>query len=67
MALQPGNHLARSPRLLAEETVMLLIIALLLFVVFGGLGFIAHVLWLGLLLAVGVFIFHLVSGRGARA
>lgn len=41
----------------------LLIIALILFVIFGGLGFVAHVLWLGLILAVIVAVFHAVSSR----
>lgn len=42
----------------------LLIIALLLVVVFGGLGFAAHVLWLGLILAVIVAVAHMVTGGG---
>ncbi|HVV13702.1 MAG TPA: hypothetical protein VG650_14045 [Mycobacteriales bacterium] len=35
---------------------MLLVLALLLLLVFGGLGFVAHVLWWGLVLAVVVAI-----------
>ena len=31
---------------------MLLIFALLLFLIFGGLGFVLHLLWLGLIVAV---------------
>jgi hypothetical protein len=42
---------------------MLLIIALILFLVFGGLGFVAHVLWLGLILAVAVAVFHALTNR----
>ena len=39
-------------RHLTLEVVMLLVLALLLLLVFGGLGFVAHVLWLGLIVAV---------------
>jgi hypothetical protein len=42
---------------------MLLIIAIVLLVLFAGLGFVAHVLWLGLILALIVFGVHLVTGR----
>lgn len=42
---------------------MLLILALVLFVVFGGLGFAAHILWLGLILAVIIGIAHALTGR----
>jgi hypothetical protein len=42
---------------------MLLIIALILFLIFGGLGFVAHVLWLGLVLAVAVAVAHAVTSR----
>jgi hypothetical protein len=46
---------------------MLLIIALVLFVVFGGLGFALHILWLGLILAAIVGVFHfLTGGRRSR-
>jgi len=41
----------------------LLVIALLLFLVFGGLGFVAHVLWLGLILAVIVGVAHMITGK----
>jgi hypothetical protein len=41
---------------------MLLVIALLLLILFGGLGFAAHILWLGLVLAVIVAVAHVVSG-----
>jgi hypothetical protein len=34
-----------------SEVIVLLIVAVLLLVVFAGLGFAAHVLWLGLILA----------------
>lgn len=37
---------------------MLLILALVLLLVFGGLGFVAHVLWLGLILALIVAVAH---------
>lgn len=37
---------------------MLLVLALLLLLVFGGLGFVAHVLWFGLIIAVIVGIAH---------
>lgn len=42
---------------------MLLILAILLLLVFGGLGFVAHVLWLGLILAVIVGIAAVLGGR----
>jgi hypothetical protein len=42
---------------------MLLIVALLLLLVFGGLGFVAHVLWLGLILAVIVGVAHAITKR----
>ena len=45
---------------------MLLIIALILFVVFGGLGFVLHILWLGLIIAAVVAVFHVVSGSRSR-
>lgn len=44
---------------------MLLVIALILFVVFGGLGFVAHVLWLGLLVALAVAVVHAVTRRSS--
>jgi hypothetical protein len=42
---------------------MLLIVAILLLLVFGGLGFVAHVLWLGLILAVIVGVAHALTSR----
>jgi hypothetical protein len=42
---------------------MLLLFAILLLLIFGGLGFVAHVLWLGLIVAVIVGIASLASGR----
>jgi hypothetical protein len=42
---------------------MLLILALVLFVVFGGLGFVAHILWYGIILAVIIAIAHMLTGR----
>ncbi|HEY2833704.1 MAG TPA: hypothetical protein VGJ14_14840 [Sporichthyaceae bacterium] len=41
---------------------MLLILALLLFLLFGGLGFVAHILWLGLVIGVILAIAHVVRG-----
>jgi hypothetical protein len=41
---------------------MLIVIALLLFLVFAGLGFVAHVLWWGLVLAVVVGVAHALTG-----
>ncbi len=40
---------------------MLLIIALLLLVLFGGLGFAAHILWLGLIVGLILAIAHVVQ------
>ena len=45
-----------------EETKMLLVIAILLLLIFGGLGFVAHVLWLGLILALIIGIAHMLTG-----
>jgi hypothetical protein len=45
---------------------MLLILALLLLLVFGGLGFVAHALWWGLIIAAVVLVAHAVTGRGSR-
>ncbi len=42
---------------------MLLIVAIVLLLLFGGLGFVAHILWLGLILAVIVGIAHMLTGR----
>jgi hypothetical protein len=42
---------------------MLLILAIVLLVLFAGLGFAAHVLWFGLILAVIIGIAHLITGR----
>jgi hypothetical protein len=42
---------------------MLLVLAIVLLLVFGGLGFAAHILWLGLILAVIVGIAHVLTGR----
>jgi hypothetical protein len=42
---------------------MLLILALVLLLLFGGLGLIAHVLWWGLILAVIVMVAHVLTGR----
>lgn len=42
---------------------MLLVLALLLLLIFGGLGFAAHILWLGLIVAVIVGIAHAFTRR----
>ena len=42
----------------------LLIVALVLFLIFGGLGFVAHILWLGLVVAAIVFVAEMILGRG---
>jgi hypothetical protein len=42
---------------------MLLVLALILLVLFAGLGFAAHILWLGLILAVIIGIAHVLTGR----
>jgi hypothetical protein len=46
---------------------MLLIVALLLFLIFGGLGFVLHVLWLGIVLAAIVGVAHFVLGGRSDA
>ena len=40
---------------------MLLIIAILLFLVFAGAGFVAHILWLGLILGVILLVVNGIS------
>ena len=47
------------------EVTVLLVIALILLVLFAGLGFVAHVLWWGLILAVIIGVAHLLTGRRA--
>jgi hypothetical protein len=42
---------------------MLLVLALLLVLVFGGLGFVAHILWLGLILALIIGVAHALTGN----
>jgi hypothetical protein len=42
---------------------MLLILAIVLFLLFGGLGFVAHILWLGIIVAVVIGIAHLLTGN----
>jgi hypothetical protein len=48
---------------MAQEVPMLLVVAIVLLLLFAGLGFVAHVLWLGLILAVIVLGVHFVTGR----
>lgn len=42
---------------------MLLFLAILLLLIFAGLGFVSHLLWLGLIAAAIVFVIYMVSGR----
>ena len=50
-----------------QEIIMsLLVVALLLLLLFGGLGFVAHVLWLGVVLAVAFAVAHMLVGGGTR-
>jgi hypothetical protein len=50
-----------------QEIIMsLLVVALLLLLLFGGLGFVAHVLWLGIVLAVAFAVAHMLVGGGTR-
>lgn len=42
---------------------MLLFLAILLLLIFGGLGFVAHLLWIGLIAAAIVFVIHLMTGH----
>jgi hypothetical protein len=44
---------------------MLLVIAVILLLIFGGLGFVAHVLWLGLILAVIIAVVHMFTRSSA--
>ena len=45
---------------------MILVVALLLFLIFGGLGFVAHILWLGLIVAAVVLVANFILG-GSRS
>jgi uncharacterized membrane protein YjdF len=51
-----------APISLGQSYFMLLIVALLLFLIFGGIGFVAHIVWLGLILAVIIGIAHFFTG-----
>jgi hypothetical protein len=42
---------------------MLLVVALILLILFAGLGFAAHVLWWGLIIAVIVGVAAMLTGR----
>jgi hypothetical protein len=44
----------------------LLVVALVLLLLFGGLGFVAHVLWLGVVLAIAFAVAHVLIGGGSR-
>jgi hypothetical protein len=44
---------------------MLLVIAIILLLLFAGLGFVAHVLWLGLILAVIIGVAHMLTSHHA--
>jgi hypothetical protein len=44
---------------------MWLIVAIVVFILFAGLGFVAHLLWLGLILAVILGIIHMVTRSSA--
>ena len=47
---------------------MLLVIGLLLVILFGGLGFAVHILWLGLIVGLILAVAHVVSrGLSGRA
>lgn len=46
--------------------IMLLILALLVFLLFGGLGFVLHLLWLGIIVAVIIAIAHFILGDRRR-
>lgn len=42
---------------------MLLIFAILLLLIFAGIGFVSHVLWLGLILGVILLVAHAVGNK----
>jgi hypothetical protein len=42
---------------------MLLVVAIILLILFAGLGFAAHVLWWGLILALIIGVAHALTGR----
>lgn len=48
-----------------ERFAVLLVIAIILLLLFAGLGFVAHVLWWGLILAVIIGVAHLLTGKRA--
>jgi len=47
----------------ARPVPTLLIIAIILFLLFGGLGFVVHLLWWGLIIALVVLIVSFVANR----
>ena len=46
---------------------MMLVLALLLILLFGGLGFAAHILWLGLIVGLVLLVADRVAGSGRRS
>ena len=44
---------------------MLLVVALILFLLFFGLGFVSHLLWLGLIVALIIGIVHMFTRSSA--
>jgi hypothetical protein len=61
-----GNDGARNtPYAYVRGATMLLVIAVILLLLFGGLGFVAHVLWLGLILAVIIAVIHMFTRSSA--
>jgi len=44
---------------------MLLVVAIILLLLFAGLGFVAHILWFGLILAVIILVAHMLTGSRA--
>jgi hypothetical protein len=70
MGRDRGNHpyegfLHQSSTSDQESFTMLLVIAIILLLLFGGLGFVAHVLWFGLILAVIILVAHMLTGSRA--
>jgi hypothetical protein len=44
---------------------MWLVVAIILLLLFGGLGFVAHVLWFGIILAVIIGVAHMLTSNRA--
>ncbi|HTC70146.1 MAG TPA: hypothetical protein VK662_11300 [Acidothermaceae bacterium] len=64
-AAEPGTMAREILPIRTREAIMLLVVALILFLLFFGLGFVSHLLWLGLILALIIGIVHMFTRSSA--